>query len=159
MEGRPVVLFLCTGNSARSQMAEGLLRAKAGDRLDARSAGTEPADAVHPMAIEVMREIGIDISEQHTKGVKGFLGRLPVRNLIIVCDGANQRCPSVFPGMLTRDFWPIEDPTAYRGTVEGALRKFREARDEIATRLDAWLLESADQNNVHAHANRMSSSD
>jgi arsenate reductase len=139
METRPVVLFLCTGNSARSQMAEGLLRARAGDVFEARSAGTAPAEAVHPMAIEVMREIGIDISGQRPKGVGEFLGRIPARYLIVVCDGARQSCPSAFPGVLAREFWPIEDPAAFRGAEGAALAKFREVRDDIASRLDAWL--------------------
>jgi arsenate reductase len=143
MESKPVVLFLCTGNSARSQMAEGLLRTKAGAAFEARSAGTEPAPAVHPLAVGVMREIGVDISAQRPKAVKELLGRLPVRHLIVVCDGANKKCPRVFPGMLTRDFWQIEDPAAFDGSENDALRKFREARDEISSRLDAWLAERA----------------
>jgi len=131
---KPVVLFLCTGNSARSQMAEGLLRHKAGDRYEAASAGTEPASAVKPLAIEAMREIGIDIAAQRPKSVALYLGRLPARHLIIVCDGAQQKCPTTFPGVTTRDFWPIDDPAA-----AGTLQAFRSARDEISTRLDAWL--------------------
>jgi arsenate reductase len=122
-------------------MAEGLLRAKAGETFEAKSAGTEPAGAVHPLAVRVMAEVGIDISAQRPKSAKEFLGRLPVRHLIVVCDGANQRCPSSFPGVLTRDFWPIEDPAGYQGPVEQSLAKFREGRDEISSRLDAWLAE------------------
>lgn len=141
MSGKPIVLFLCTGNSARSQMAEGLLRHKASDRFEARSAGTDPAPAVHPLAIEAMREIGIDISKQRPTGVKEYLGRISARHLVIVCDGANQKCPSVFPGVLTRDFWPIEDPAASDRTGAPNLTRFREARDEISRRLDAWLSE------------------
>ncbi len=143
MTSRPIVLFLCTGNSARSQMAEGLLRDKAGALFEAQSAGTDPAEAVHPLAIRVMKEAGVDISRQLPKGVAEFLGRLPVRHLVIVCDGANQRCPTTFPNVLTRDFWPIEDPAAYRGPSEAAVAKFREVRDEISARLDAWLAEKA----------------
>lgn len=139
MESKPVVLFLCTGNSARSQMAEGLLRAKAGDAFEVRSAGTEPAEAVHPLAVKAMEEMGVDISGQRPKGVKELLGHLSVRHLIIVCDGANKKCPSIFPGMLTREFWQIEDPAAFQGSDLAALAKFREARDEISSRLDAWL--------------------
>jgi arsenate reductase len=122
-------------------MAEGLLRSKAGEVFQARSAGTEPAEAVHPLAVQAMAEIGIDISAQRPTSAKEILGRLPVRHLIVVCDGANQRCPSSFPGVLTRDFWPIEDPAGYRGPAEQSLARFREARDEISTRLDAWLTE------------------
>lgn len=135
MTTKPIVLFLCTGNSARSQMAEALLRSKAPDRFDARSAGTDPAPAVHPLAIEAMQDIGIDISNQKPKGVSEYLGHIAARHLIIVCDGANQKCPSVYPGVVTRDFWPIDDPAS----SEPTLGRFREARDEISARLDDWL--------------------
>jgi arsenate reductase len=137
--GKPIVLILCTGNSARSQMAEGLLRARAGDRLDVQSAGTEPAAAVNPLAVEAMREIGIDIGSQRPKSLDIFLGKLPVRHLIIVCHDADGRCPTIWPGVLTRVHWPIADPAAFRGDRDAALRKFRDARDEISSRLDAWL--------------------
>ena len=139
---KPVVLFLCTGNSARSQMAEGLLRAQAGAAYEVTSAGTEPARAVHPSAVAVMREIGIDISAQRPKPVAELMGRIPVRHLIIVCDGANAKCPSGFPGVVTRDFWPIDDPARYSGTGD-ELRKFREARDELSSRIGAWLRDRA----------------
>jgi arsenate reductase len=139
METKPIVLFLCTGNSARSQMAEGLLRAKAGALFEARSAGTTPAEAVHPLAVQAMEEIGIDISAQRPKDVAAFLGRLPVRHLIIVCASANQRCPSVFPGVLSRDFWPIEDPADPADGSSPVMEGFCKARDEIAERLEAWL--------------------
>lgn len=122
-------------------MAEGLLRDKAGERFEAASAGTDPVAMVHPLAIKAMQEMGIDIGDQRPKSVKEYLGRLPVRHLIVVCDGANQKCPSIFPGMLTRDYWQIEDPAAFQGTEQDALRRFREARDEIASRLDEWLAE------------------
>lgn len=139
---KPIVLILCTGNSARSQMAEGLLRAKAGDRFEVLSAGTEPAPRVNPIAIEAMREIGIDISDARPKDVGQFLGRAPVRHLIIVCHDAAGRCPSVWPGVVTRAHWPIDDPAAFHGEHAAALEKFREARDEISSRLDQWLAES-----------------
>ncbi len=135
---KPVVLFLCTGNSARSQMAEGLLRAKAGAGFEVVSAGTEPASAVHPLAVKAMREIGVDISAQRPKHFKELLGQLPVRHLIIVCSGANERCPTAFPGILTREFWPVDDP-ASAVRAEGALTAFRQARDDISARLDRWL--------------------
>ena len=135
----PIVLILCTGNSARSQMAEGLLRAKAGKEFEVLSAGTEPAARVNPLAVEVMREIDIDISAARPKEVGEFLGRVPVRHLIIVCHDAAGRCPSVWPGVASRVHWPIEDPAAFRGEVEGARAKFREIRDEISDRLDGWL--------------------
>lgn len=135
----PIVLILCTGNSARSQMAEGLLRAKAGKEFEVMSAGTEPAARVNPLAVEVMREIDIDISAARPKDASEFLGRVPVRHLIIVCHDAAGRCPSVWPGVVSRVHWPIEDPAAFRGEAEGARAKFREIRDEISERLDQWL--------------------
>jgi arsenate reductase len=137
--GKPIVLILCTGNSARSQMAEGLLRTKAGDTFEVQSAGMEPAAAVNPLAVEAMREVGIDISSHRPKNLDVFLGKLPVRHLITVCHDAEGKCPSVWPGVLTRVHWPIEDPAAFRGDRVAALQKFRQARDEISGRLDAWL--------------------
>jgi len=142
METKPIVLFLCTGNSCRSQMAEGFLRHYAGDRFMAHSAGTEPAERVHPMAVDVMAEKGIDISEQEPKDVGKYLGRLPVRHLIIVCDGANEKCPRIFPGMLNRHFWPFDDPAAYVGSPAATLEKFRAVRDEIESRITEWLEEA-----------------
>jgi len=138
---KPIVLILCTGNSARSQMAEGLLRAKADNEFEVLSAGTEPAPRVNPLAIEALREIDIDISAAHPKDVGEFLGRAAVRHLIIVCHDAAGRCPSVWPGVATRVHWPIEDPAAFRGEPAAALEKFRDTRDEIARRLDRWLTE------------------
>jgi arsenate reductase len=136
---KPNVLLLCTGNSCRSQMAEGFLRQLAGDRYTVLSAGTEPKDEVHPLAVEVMAEGGIDISRQHPKHVKEFLGRLPVRYLIIVCDGANESCPRIFPGLIERLFWPFDDPAKFQGTAEETLGEFRRVRDEIQQRIVQWL--------------------
>jgi arsenate reductase len=138
---KPVVLILCTGNSARSQMAEGLLRAKAGDRFEVLSAGTEPAPRVNPLAIDAMREIGIDISAGRPKDVAELVGQVAVRHLIIVCHDAAKRCPSTWPGVTTRVHWPIDDPAAFRGDPVAALQAFREARDQISERLDHWLAE------------------
>jgi arsenate reductase len=136
---RPTVLILCTGNSARSQMAEGLLRSKAGDQLEVISAGTEPADRVNPHAIEAMREIGIDIRAARPKDAAELLGRVPVHHLITVCDDADRRCPSVWPGVVSRTHWSIEDPAAFRGESSAALAKFRHVREELSRRLDQWL--------------------
>jgi arsenate reductase len=136
------VLFLCTGNSCRSQMAEGLLREIAGEQFQVYSAGTDPAEEVHPLAIEVMYERGIDISEQYPKGVREFLGKIAVRHLIIVCEGAEGSCPRIFPGMLNRHFWPFDDPAKFVGTPVETLEKFREVRDEIEQKLKEWLEES-----------------
>ena len=133
---KPAVLFLCTGNSCRSQMAEGFLRAYGGDRFAAYSAGTEPAECVNPTAIEVMAEKGIDISRQQPKSVADFLGRLPVLYLVIVCSGANESCPRIFPGVLTRMFWPFDDPAGQSAD------EFRRVRDEIEAHIKAWLAET-----------------
>jgi arsenate reductase len=142
MEAKPNVLFLCTGNSCRSQIAEGLLRQLGSDKFTAHSAGTEPAERIHPLAVQVMAEKGIDISHQKPKNVSQYLGRLPVRHLIIVCDGADEKCPRVFPGMMNRLFWPFDDPAAFEGTPAATLAKFRNVRDEIEERINDWLEES-----------------
>jgi arsenate reductase len=139
--GKSIVLILCTGNSARSQMAEALLREKAGQMFDVQSAGTEPAAEVNPLAIEALREIGIDISGNRPKDVGTFLGKAPVRHLIIVCADADRRCPSIWPGVASRVQWPIEDPAAFKGDPGGALQKFRDVRDELSKHLDGWLAE------------------
>lgn len=133
------VLVLCTGNSCRSQMAEGFLREYAGERFNVYSAGTEPKDEIHPLAVQVMAEAGIDISRQHPKGLKEFLGRLPVRYLIVVCDAANESCPRIFPGMAERLFWPFDDPAAFKGSPEETAAEFRRVQDEIRERILAWL--------------------
>jgi arsenate reductase len=143
MENKPNVLFLCTGNSCRSQMAEGFLREYGGDRFSAVSAGTAPAERVHPMAVEVMAEKGIDISKQSPKDVGQYLGRLPVLHLVVVCDGANEKCPRVFPGMMNRMFWPFEDPAVFVGSADETREKFREVRDQIESRIQQWLKETS----------------
>jgi arsenate reductase len=142
MDAKPNVLFLCTGNSCRSQMAEGFLREYGSGKFTAYSAGTEPAERVHPLAVQVMAEKGIDISNQEPKNVGQLLGRLAVRHLIIVCDGANEKCPRIFPGMMNRMFWPFDDPAAFVGSPVATLEKFRTVRDEIETRIKDWLKET-----------------
>lgn len=139
MEKPGNVLFLCTGNSCRSQMAAGFLRELAGDRFDVYSAGTDPAERVHPLAVKVMAERGIDISGSEPTDAKEYLGRLPVHYLIIVCQGANESCPSTFPGALNRLFWPFDDPAKFTGSEADKLDKFREVRDEIEARIREWL--------------------
>ena len=134
------VLFLCTGNSARSQMAEAFLRKYAGDRFEAHSAGLEPKH-IHPLAIQVMREKGIDISNQASKGVDTYLGKALFQYLVTVCDDAEKNCPTVWPGVNQRMHWSFEDPAAFEGTDEEKLAKFREIRDRIEQRLKAWLEE------------------
>jgi arsenate reductase len=133
---RPHVLFLCTHNSARSQMAEGLLRAAAGDRFRVDSAGTE-ATAVRPEAIEAMREVGIDISGQASKSLERFLGE-PIDWLITVCDQAREACPTL-PGVAQQLHWSVEDPAAVQGDDELRMAAFRAARDDLATRVGEFL--------------------
>ena len=132
MSDKKRVLILCTGNSARSQMAEGLLRYKAGDRFEVESAGVEPS-RVRPQAIEAMREIGIDISGQRSKSVDEFAGE-EFDYVITVCDNANERCP-VFPGTPQRIHWGFDDPAAAQGDESSVLAVFRRVRDEIEIRL------------------------
>ena len=139
MATKPNVLFLCTGNSCRSQMAEGWLRHYGHETFNVHSAGTSPAEQVHPLAVEVMREKGIDITDQRPKNVSEFLGRLPVRHLIIVCEGANESCPRIFPGMMNRHLWPFDDPATFQGTPEATKEKFRTVRDEIETKIKEWV--------------------
>jgi arsenate reductase len=142
MERKPAVLFLCTGNSCRSQMAEGLLRKYGGDRFEVYSAGTDPAENVHPLAVEVMGEVGINIRAQKPKDVSQYLGCLPVRHLIIVCDSANEKCPRIFPGMMNRLFWPFDDPAGFVGSSQATVEKFRAIRDQIETHIKQWLKET-----------------
>jgi arsenate reductase len=125
-------LILCTGNSARSQMAEGLLRHLAGDRLAVFSAGTHPT-SVRPEAIAVMREAGVDISGHRSKHVDEFAGQ-PFDYVITVCDNAKESCP-VFPATTERIHWSFEDPAAVQGPEEVRLTAFRRIRDEIYSRL------------------------
>src|SRR5215211_2224287 len=139
MSERKRVLFLCTGNSARSQMAEGLLRHIAGDRFEVASAGVSPTK-VRPEAIEVMREINIDISRQHSKSVDEFVGR-EFDYVITVCDNANEQCP-VFPGKTNRIHWSFDDPAAAEGDERARLAVFRRVRDEILQRLRVFLANS-----------------
>src|SRR5438876_5268171 len=105
---KPIILILCTGNSCRSQMAEGVLRAMAGDIVEVRSAGSKPAGYVHPLAIQVMAEIGIDISGQKSKSLNEFLHQ-PIETVITICPEAEKGCP-VFPGEIARLHWPLDDP-------------------------------------------------
>jgi arsenate reductase len=142
MENKPQVLFLCTGNSCRSQMAEGFLRELGGDRFSVYSAGTDPAERIHPLAVQVMSEKGIDISQQVPTNVSAYLGRLAVRYLIIVCAGANEKCPRIFPGTMNRMFWPFDDPATFVGSPEAALEEFRTVRDQIESRIMEWLSEN-----------------
>jgi arsenate reductase len=130
------VLFVCTGNRARSQMAEGLLRDLAWDRFQACSAGTEPKGLAR-LTVEVMREIGIDVSGQRSKSVAEFAGQR-FDYVITVCDSARQRCPA-FPGGGERIHWGVEDPADGEGRGEPSLQAFRAARDDLRTRIEGFL--------------------
>jgi arsenate reductase len=134
------VLFLCTQNSARSQMAEGLLRDLAGDRFEAYSAGVEATDEVHPCVVEAMREVGIDISEQRSKGLSTYLGNEYLNYLVIVCARAEERCPKTFPGVATTFSWVFEDPRRDEDLpYDSMLERFRVVRDQIEMRMRGWL--------------------
>jgi arsenate reductase (thioredoxin) len=131
------ILFLCTHNSARSQMAEGLLRHLGGDRFEVHSAGTE-ATRVRPLAVSAMNEIGIDISGQESKILDRYLEE-PFDHVITVCDAANETCP-FFPGAATRLHWSFEDPSKAEGSEEERLAVFRRVRDQIKDRVQAELV-------------------
>lgn len=131
MPSKPKVLFLCTGNSARSQMAEGLLR-ECSSRYEPLSAGIEPK-GLNPLAVAAMKEIGIDISQQQSKDVVSFLGQ-HIPYVVTVCDNAKERCP-IFPGTWKFYHWSFEDPAAATGTDEQKLAVFRRVRDEIAAKI------------------------
>ena len=130
------VLFLCTHNSARSQIAEGFLRHLAGDRFVVESAGTEET-RVNPLAVRVMGEVGVDLSGHRSKTLGRFLDQ-PWDHVITVCDHANERCP-IFPRSAGRLHWSFEDPSRATGTEEERLAIFRHIRDEIGTRIKGWL--------------------
>jgi arsenate reductase len=131
------VLFMCTGNTARSQMAEAFLRAAGGERFEAYSAGLEPRE-IDPLTLRVMEERGFDLSGQYAKGLQEYLGRVHFGYLVTVCDRAERECPT-FPGMGVREFWPFEDPVAFSGSEEERLAKFREVRDAIEARVRRWV--------------------
>jgi arsenate reductase len=133
---KPSVLILCTGNSCRSHLAEGILRRTAGDLLEVHSAGSKPAGQVHPLAIRVMEEIGIDLSSHRSKPMSEFLSRR-VDTVITVCGHVDQACP-IFPGQVNRHHWPFEDPARATGTEEEILLVFRRVRDEIRRVFDAY---------------------
>lgn len=140
MADRKRVLILCTGNSARSQMAEGLLRHDGGGRFEVESAGTHPGQ-VRPEAIEAMREVGIDISTHRSKSVDEFAGR-EFDYVITVCDNARENCP-VFPARTERVHWSFDDPAASTGDMSARLAVFRRIRDEIRSWLRVWVKDLA----------------
>ena len=133
------VLFLSSADSVRAQMAVGFVRTLAGDAFDAFSAGTAPHD-VHPLAVAVMAELGIDIAEQRSKSVQEFMGTTRFEFLITVCDRAEKDCP-MFPGVGAREYWPFDDPEKVEGSPAERLAAFRDVRDEIEARVRRWLVE------------------
>lgn len=137
MSGRKV-LFLCTGNSARSQIAEALLRQIGGAAFEPSSAGLDPK-GVHPLTIQVLKEEGIDIANAVSTDVREFLGTKTFLDLITVCDHADAACPTVFPGVQRRYHWSFEDPAASTGTEEEQLAVFRKVRDQIRARITEWI--------------------
>jgi len=132
---KPRVLFLCTGNSARSQMAEALLRAHAGDRFDVYSAGLEPKGFILSEVLEVMNEIGLDMKEQTSKSVKEYLGKIMFAHTITVCGDAEENCPAVFLNMGKHEHWPLDDPAKFEGSDAERLERTRVVRDQIAQRI------------------------
>jgi len=136
---KPNVLFLCTSNSARSQMAEAMLRKYGGDRFEVYSAGLEPS-VINPFTIKVLNEAGIDTSAQYSKPLSTYLGKMNFDYLITVCSNAEKKCP-YFPGMGKRMHWPFEDPAALIGSDEEKTAKFREIREQIEKRIKSWLNE------------------
>ena len=138
---KPTILILCTGNSCRSHMAEGMLRAEAGDLVNVQSAGSKPAGYVHPLAIKVMTEVGIDISGHRSKPLSEFLEQ-HVNTVITVCSNADAVCP-IFPGQLNRHHWPFEDPALVLDAGKERLHAFRKLRDKIHARVIVFVAESA----------------
>ncbi len=140
---KPQVLILCTGNSCRSHLAEGILDAAAGDLVEVHSAGSNPAGFVHPKAIAVLAEIGIDISNHTSKHMNAFLDR-QITTVITVCGNADQACPA-FPGQASRHHWPFDDPGHAVGTEEEVMAEFRRVRDEIRRVFEAYAAGWRDQ--------------
>ena len=140
---KPTVLILCTGNSCRSHLAEGILRVAAGGLVDVQSAGSKPAGYVHPLAIGVMKEIGIDISGHRSKHLGEFLQQ-PVETVITVCGKADQACP-MFPGQVNRYHWGFDDPAHATGTEDEKLAVFRRVRDEIKMVFEAYAAGRKDE--------------
>ena len=132
------VLFLCTGNSARSQMAEAFLRKFSEGQFEAFSAGLEPK-GINPLTFRVMEEIGFDLSRQWSKGIDEYLGKEHFQYLVTLCDDAEENCPRVWPGVNQRLHWSFEDPSAFKGSEEEKLAKFRQVREQIQEKITSWL--------------------
>jgi arsenate reductase len=139
----PLILVLCTGNSCRSHLAEGILRAALGDRYRVASAGSKPAGYVHPLAIRALDEIGLDISAHHSKHLDEFLDQ-DVETVITVCGNADQVCP-MFPGQMNRHHFPFDDPAHAEGTEDEQMAMFRRVRDEIRVVFEAYAAGRIDE--------------
>jgi len=133
------VLFLCTGNTSRSQMAEAFLRKHGGVRFEVHSAGLAPGEEIHPLTRRVMSEVGLDLSGQHPKSLRPYLGRFPFDVVIFVCEKAEKTCPAMWPTVVTGVSWPFEDPAAFSGDEEQQIAKFRAVRDLIEKKILEWL--------------------
>ena len=140
---KPLILVLCTGNSCRSHMAEGILRAASKGAFEVASAGSKPAGYVHPLAIKALGEIGIDISQHTSKHMNEFMKR-DVETVITVCGNADQACPT-FPGQVNRYHWPFVDPAHATGTEDEQMKVFREVRDQIRRVFEAYAAGRNDQ--------------
>ena len=136
MNAKPRILILCTGNSCRSHMAEGILRTAAGNLVEVHSAGSKPAGYVHPKAIQVLKEIGIDIAGHTSKHLNDFL-KQKIATVITVCGNADAACP-MFPGQVNRHHWGFDDPAQAKGTEEEILTEFRRVRDQIRLVFEAY---------------------
>jgi arsenate reductase len=150
---RPLVLILCTGNSCRSHLAEGILSAASGGQFRVASAGSKPAGYVHPLAIRAMQEIGIDLSTHRSKHLGEFLDQ-DVETVITVCGNADQACPS-FPGQLNRHHWGFDDPAHSTGTEDEQLAVFRRVRDEIRSVFEAYAAGRRDAAGESSQLNRV----
>lgn len=137
---KPKILFLCTGNSARSQMAEAFLRKYGGEHFEAHSAGMKPR-GLNPLTVKVMEEVGVDVSKQVSKGPEAYLGTTLFKEIINVCEEAEENAPTAWVSMEIRRHWPFEDPARFEGPGEEKLAKFREVRDRIEKRIKEWLAE------------------
>ncbi|MBN1667969.1 MAG: arsenate reductase ArsC [Anaerolineales bacterium] len=138
MNNKPKIIFLCTGNSARSQMAEAFTRKYAGDRFEVHSAGLDPK-GINPYTIQVMEEVGINLDGQTSKSISEYLGKVHFAYLFTVCGHAEENCPRIFLTQGKHSHWDFEDPAAFEGSGEEKLAKFREIRDQIDRRIQQWL--------------------
>lgn len=142
MQGKPKVLVLCTGNSARSQMGEAFLRRYAGDRFDVHSAGLDPR-GINPLTVRVMNEIGYDLSEHESKSIRKYMGHVHFQYAITVCADADKNCPHALWSTGVKLHWPFDDPAAATGSEAEQLAVFRRVRDEIEAKVKTWVDELA----------------